>query len=309
MRAILVIAIGCIALSAWAGAQNTQPQRPRITSIDHAVFYTTAPEEARKLFTVTLGLPAGTPTEPGEKWRYVVGRQWVGYMSLANPKDNNRWDHQAFTTDSVDGMKKYLEAKGYKTSEIVTRSDKSKVLSLTDPEGYKIEFVERPKSEAVPAPPPQPASLRLMHTGLLVKDRAAMDKFYRDTLGFRVYWYGGKSREDHPAKPDWLSMQVPDGTDWFEYMMNIENPDLKTMGIMNHISLGVKDMNKAEAVLRAHGWTPNADEKQQDGTDGKKQLNVFDKDWNRVELMEFTNFTKPCCSEFQGKHPSENDPL
>ena len=40
---------------------------------------------------------------------------------------------------------------------------------------------------------------------------------------------------------DWVAMQVPDGTDWVEYMLNVKpNADQHTMGVMNHISLGVK---------------------------------------------------------------------
>jgi len=61
-------------------------------------------------------------------------------------------------------------------------------------------------------------------------------------------------------------MQVPDGTDWLEYMLNHpEHPDLRLMGVLNHISLGVADMKKAQAILEAHGWKPNRSEKAQMG--------------------------------------------
>jgi hypothetical protein len=103
-------------------------------------------------------------------------------------------------------------------------------------------------------------------------------------------------------------MQVPDGTDWVEYMLNQPtNPDLHLSGIMNHVSLGVRDMKAAQAKLEAHGWKPHGDEHAQMGKDGKWQLNLYDPDQTRIELMEFTPAEKPCCSEFQGKHPSEND--
>jgi hypothetical protein len=41
------------------------------------------------------------------------------------------------------------------------------------------------------------------------------------------------------------------------------------------------------------------------GKDGKWQLNVFDPDLTRVELMEFKPVEKPCCSGFTGPHPSQ----
>ncbi|MEI9967628.1 MAG: hypothetical protein WDM87_02995 [Terracidiphilus sp.] len=45
--------------------------------------------------------------------------------------------------------------------------------------------------------------------------RAAEDKFYRDLLGFRPYWWGGRD-----GKTEWVSQQVPDAHDWIEYMLS-----------------------------------------------------------------------------------------
>jgi hypothetical protein len=77
------------------------------------------------------------------------------------------------------------------------------------------------------------------------------------------------------------------------------------MGVLNHISLGVADMKKAQAILESHGWKAHGGEKAQIGKDGKWQLNVYDPDLSRIELMEFKPTDKPCCAEFTGPHPSE----
>jgi hypothetical protein len=37
-------------------------------------------------------------------------------------------------------------------------------------------------------------------------------------------------------------MRVPDGTDWYEYMLNVKNPSARTLGVMNHMALGVPDV-------------------------------------------------------------------
>jgi hypothetical protein len=109
-----------------------------------------------------------------------------------------------------------------------------------------------------------------------------------------------------PDKTDWVAMQVPDGTDWLEYMLNVEpQPSLRTTGVMNHISLGVVDMRKAQAAVESRGWDPHGDQHIQMGKDGKWQLNLFDPDYSRIELMEFTPVEKPCCSDFQGPHPQK----
>jgi catechol 2,3-dioxygenase-like lactoylglutathione lyase family enzyme len=142
----------------------------------------------------------------------------------------------------------------------------------------------------------------MIHVGFIVRDREAENHFYIETLGFRPYWHGGMKDD----VTDWVALQVPDGTDWLEYMLNQpEHPSLETTGVMNHISLGVADMSKSQALLESHGWKVHGGEHPQMGRDGKRQLNVFDPDFSRIELMEFKPAEKPCCSEFTAKHPSE----
>jgi len=286
--------------SLCAFSQNSS--RPRITGIDHVSFYTTAPDGMKKLYAETLGLAAADPIETGEITRYTVGTQWIGYSPAPDAKATDRMDHVAFTTDNIVVLRRYLTEKGIKPTQIEGRSDHSLAFSVKDPEGHRIEFVERGKTEAAPTAP-SPVSRHMIHTGFVVYHRDAEDHFYRDILGFRPYWHG----HDKPDGPDdWVAIQVPDGTDWLEYMLNQpEHMDLQLTGVMNHISLGVADMKKAEAVMQSHGWKPHGDEEAEIGKDGKWQLDVFDPDLSRVELMEFKPVQKPCCSDFTGPHPSE----
>jgi catechol 2,3-dioxygenase-like lactoylglutathione lyase family enzyme len=140
----------------------------------------------------------------------------------------------------------------------------------------------------------------MIHAGFVVKDRAAMDHFYKDILGFRLYWSGGMKE----GETNWVAMQVPDGTDWVEYMLNVpDNADKHTLGVMNHISLGVVSVKAAKEQLEKAGVALGAEEQPKIGRDGKWQLNLYDPDGTRVELMEFTPLEKPCCSEFTGPHP------
>jgi catechol 2,3-dioxygenase-like lactoylglutathione lyase family enzyme len=276
--------------------------RPRITGIDHVSFYTTAPDGVRKLYGDILGLPASTAVEPGSNVRYMAGAQWVGYSPAPDAKATDRMDHVAFTTDSIVRLRRYLIEKGVKPTQIEGRSDHSLAFSVTDPDGHRVEFVESGKGE-VPVVPASAVSRHMIHTGFLVYHRDAEDHFYRDILGFRPYWHGGM-KEGGPD--DWVSLQVPDGTDWLEYMLNQpEHPDLQLTGVMNHISFGVADMKKTQALMESHGWKPHGDEQAEIGRDGKWQLDVFDPDLSRVELMEFKPAQKPCCSDFTGPHPAE----
>jgi catechol 2,3-dioxygenase-like lactoylglutathione lyase family enzyme len=289
-----------LAISSSAVAQ-TPVKRPHITAIDHVAFYTTAPDGVQKLYGETLGLASADPVEAGETVRYLVGAQWVGYSPAPDPKVSDRLDHVAFTTDNIVVLRRYLGANGIKASQIQGRSDHSLSFMVNDPEGNHVEFVEHGKSEAA-APPATAVSHRMIHTGFVVRSRDAEDHFYREILGFRPYWHGGMKDDE----TDWVAMQVPDGSDWLEYMLNQTEPlDLHMSGMMDHISLGVVDMTKSQAMLESHGWKPHDGEHSQMGRDGKWQLNVFDPDQTRIELMEFKPAQKPCCSDFTAPHPTE----
>lgn len=295
----LVLPLVVIALSLSASAQTAK--RPRITGIDHVAFYTTNPDGVKKLYDDILGLASAAPIESGETLRYMAGTQWVGYSPAPDPKSTDRMDHVAFRTDNIAALRQYLVDKGFKPAPIQGLSDHSLAFAIDDPEGHHLQFVERAKGDTAP-PEPNAVSHRMIHTGFLVYDRPAEDHFYLEVLGFRPYWHGGMKDNE----TDWVSLQVPDGHDWLEYMLNQPpHPDLRLTGVMNHISLGVADMKKAQAILESHGWKPHGDEHAQMGKDGKWQLNLFDPDLVRIELMEFKPAQKPCCSDFTAPHPSE----
>lgn len=299
MKKILVLIAFTFPLS--ASAQSRPAERPHILGIDHVSFYTTSPDGVKSLYSGTLGLASAAPLESGGIARYMVGKQWVGFSNATDPSSANRMDHVAFTTDNVTALREYLIANGVKVPAIEGRPDHSLSFMLLDPENHRVEFVERVHAET-PVPTDSAASRHMIHAGFVVHNRDAEDHFYRDLLGFHLYWHGGMQ----PGQTDWVAMQVPNGTDWLEYMLNQRTPpDLKVNGVMNHISLGVADMKKAQAILESHGWKPHGDEKAKMGKDGKWQLNLFDPDLSRIELMDFKPVEKPCCSDFTGPHPAE----
>jgi catechol 2,3-dioxygenase-like lactoylglutathione lyase family enzyme len=304
-RLFVILALGVFAVCAHS--QTSAGGRPHITGIDHVSFYTADVDGVIALYSRTLGLTSTRPVEPGGLVRHMVGKQWVGYSAAPDPKAIDRLDHIAFGTDNIAALRKYLMAKGLKVPAIEGRDDHSLSFFVNDPEGHRIEFVERdPKApqlgDSLTDAGPSWVSRHMIHAGFLVHNRDAEDHFYRDLLGFRLYWHGGM----RTGETDWVAMQVPDGTDWLEYMLNhAEHPDLRLMGVLNHISLGVVDMKKAQALLESHGWKQHGGEKAQMGRDGKWQLNLFDPDLTRIELMEFKPVEKPCCADFTGPHPSE----
>jgi catechol 2,3-dioxygenase-like lactoylglutathione lyase family enzyme len=134
----------------------------------------------------------------------------------------------------------------------------------------------------------------MIHVGVTVRDRAAADRFYKDILGFQVMWYGGMADD----RVDWVDMRVPEGSDWLEYMLNVHNPSPRTLGVMHHLALGVPSVEMAYREVVGRGYKA---EQPKIGRDGKWQLNLYDPDSTRAELMEPKPVQKPCCSPILGQ--------
>jgi catechol 2,3-dioxygenase-like lactoylglutathione lyase family enzyme len=134
----------------------------------------------------------------------------------------------------------------------------------------------------------------MIHVGVTIRDRAAADRFYKDILGFQSIWYGGMTDD----RVDWVDMRVPEGSDWLEYMLNVRNPSPRTLGVMHHLALGVPNVEAAFKEVVGRGYKA---EQPKIGRDGKWQLNLYDPDYTRAELMEPKPVQKPCCSPMLGQ--------
>jgi catechol 2,3-dioxygenase-like lactoylglutathione lyase family enzyme len=292
--------LGCL-LSFPALAQQ-QPTRPPITGVAFARFYTTDPTAAQKFYGSTLGYER---KEADDMWLYPVNHsQWIEILTTpAPPHPNVRMAAVGFTTEDAAKLERYLEGHNIKP-EVPLKNGQ---FGVRDPEGNLIIFVQRnsEKLVATALAAPSAASTRIIHVGFVVTDRAKEDAFWQQILGFKPYWHGGPKDD---GVDNWVSLQVPDGSDWLEYMLNAgPNPSLHQTGVMDHFSLGVSHMDDAvTALAHNHCEGPNCT-KTQMGRDGKVQLNLFDPDQTRVEFMEFAPAQEPCCSPFTGKHPTPGD--
>jgi catechol 2,3-dioxygenase-like lactoylglutathione lyase family enzyme len=289
----------------------TAQERPKITGVSHLAVYTSDAAATDHYYRQVIGAAKQTDPENPKGVKYAFSTtQFVEVLPLPPNAGINRMDHAAFNTVNAEGMRKYLAAKGWKTPGTVTKgSDGSRWFAVQDPEGNKIEFVQ-PAANAKAPDDPNAIGRHIIHVGLLVHSREAEDKFYRDLLGFRPYWYGGMQDD----KIDWVSQQVPDGHDWVEYMMTSgpsgtgipANMTQQTLGVLDHFAVGEKSVEDAYKVLQAgnrlegrHDAAPKI------GKDGKGQFNMYDPDGIRAELMNFHATEKPCCSAFTAEDPAE----
>ncbi len=290
-----------LAATAWSQAVK----RPEITGIAFVRFYAADPAAAKTFYGSRLGLPE--TDLGGGLMRFSVGmRQRIEVMPAPSTAPKSKLAEVGFLTTDVPAMQRYLEAHGSKVTEVGAGA--SEQIETTDPEGNRLAFVRESRARAGRPTEMMPVgkagaatSRRIIHAGWEVHSRDAEDAFYRQMLGFRPYWYGGMQE----GRTDWVSLQVPEGTDWVEYMLGAKpDANARQLGVLNHVSLGVKVIDSATQQLIANGWTDPQTRKSQMGKDGKMQLNVFDPDQSRVEFMEFQPRQKPCCSEFTAKSPT-----
>ena len=304
----LVAAVFLTAVAATAAAQKT-PVRPKITGISHLAVYTSDATATEHFYTVNVGAVKEADPENPKGVRYALSAtQFVEVLPLPEGAGINRLDHVGLNTESAEGMRKYLAAKGWKTPAHVERGkDGSRWFDVLDAEGNTIQFLE-PPAHPKPVDAPNAIGHHIIHVGLLVHDRATEDKFYRDLLGFRPYWWGGRD-----GKVEWVSQQVPDAHDWIEYMLAAgpgkgipADMTQQTLGVLDHFSIGVASVPDAYKVLVSENrLSGRHDQAPKIGLDGKYQFNLYDPDGTRVETMNFHATEKPCCSEFTAEDPAE----
>lgn len=295
----------CLALHSITFASGgTHLSRPRITGIDHVTIYVSDVAKSQHFYSDVLGFTVSCPQYTGSEPCFVVSPSGQRLLLKLAPAQTRNDPHQswlaevAFATDDISRMRDYLLADGSVPSRIREASDGSRFFVVSDPEQNTIAFVQRPPSHKNRAPAPKQISSRLIHAGFVVKNLNAENRFYVDLLGFRLYWRGGFKDDGI----DWYELQVPDGPDWIEYMLNIPaSADHKELGVQNHFSFGVKDVHAAAAELRARGYT--SFDGPEVGRDGKDSLDAYDPDGTRVEIMEFAPVQKPCCHQYTAEHP------
>jgi len=307
-----LLAVVSLAAFAVAAAAQSAPVRPKITGISHLAVYTSNPAATDHYYRVIIGAAKLPDPEDPRGVRYAFNpTQFVEVLPLPAGSGINRLDHTAYNTGDAEGMRKYLAAKNWKTPPTVTKgADGSRWFTVIDPEGNKVEFVQPPRQpKSIDAP--TVVGRHIIHIGILVHSREAEDKFYRDLLGFRPYWFGGMKE----GKIDWVSQQTPDSHDWMEYMLT-SGPSgsgipatisLHDLGVLDHLSIGVNSVDAAYKILKDGNRLTGVvnDGHTQIGKDGKGQFNLYDPDGIRLELMNFHATQKPCCSPFTAPDPAE----
>src|ERR1700682_6017065 len=272
-HAAILLATGMLfPLAALHSGAQDRPKRPRITGIDHVRLYVTDIGKANAFYAKLMG---NRPTKTAYGCRTaslpcfpVNTHQQIELQQVSWLTPKNLLCEDAYNTDNVEQMRGYLREHKVGVTSITKDPNGARHFELHDPEGNPLSFIQRAERDV-------------------------------DLLGFKLYWYGGFKDDGL----DWYEIQVPDGDNWIEYMLNIPaNAAHKELGVQNHFSLGARDVHAAAEQLRQNGVKEIAGPGI--GRDGKWGLNAYDPDGTRVEVMEFTPAKSPCCHAYTAPPPT-----
>jgi hypothetical protein len=137
----------------------------------------------------------------------------------------------------------------------------------------------------------------MIHVGFIIHDLALENGFFRTILGFRPYWFGGM----RDYAPTWNSLQVPNGTDWLEFMIvgTMQGRSIpadmnpRDVGMLKHFSLAIANAEIAYTFLRNNDRLAGQEKTPKITRDAKWQLNLPDSDGTRAETMEFQSSVNP----------------
>lgn len=275
-------------------AEEHTPQRPPITGVAHAAFFTKDLEHTRNYLknfmgydeTITLKNAEGKVSLSVFK---INERQFVEVFPERKEK-SNRMYHFAVETTDAEAMRLYLKSKGYKVPEHTPKGRTGNLnYFVTDPNGTICEIVQY-GTEGMMADKKgkdlstNRISTRMSHVGFMVPDVDKAIEFYCGVLGFKEVWRGGSD----PDKVKWVHLQVPEGDETIELMLYDKEPTWERMGSMNHICLEVKDIYAAESTLagRVQPQGVRAPTPPKAGFNKKRQINYYLIDDTRIEIME-----------------------
>ena len=297
MKAVALVLLAYF--SAASGWLRKTVDRPKVTGIAFVrVKVSSLRNDSlyRSLFERPLGIGSCISFE-GQCY-FVNLFQRIELVKLENAENGNLLEAVGFYTSDVRAMHGFLAGHGFKPGEIISDRHGTTYFEVRDPERHGLFFVSQPEGIGASTSGGPRIAGDILHAGWVVRDREAMDRFYRDVLGFRVYWHGGMK----DGETNWVDMQVPEGTDWIEYMLNVPaKADARERGVQNHFALGVDKIQSAASQLHQNGLEKL--DGPEIGRDGKWSLDVSDPDGTRVEVMEFTPAKDPCCHPYTADHP------
>jgi lactoylglutathione lyase len=270
------------------------PERPKILGIAHIALFTKNIDQSRAFYHDFLGFDEPFSLENSHDSLSMAifkinDRQYIE-ISPERAPGTDRLSHIAIQTDDAEAMREYLASKGIKVPNHVPKGRIGSLnFTIKDPDEHVLEIVQySPDSWSIGNKGTYVSgtriSRRMMHVGILVGSLAPAMRFYCDLLGFRETWRGSKDGKTL----SWVNVRVPDGDDYIEFMLYKNLPTPTARGSAHHMCLEVSNASKSIVELNAKPYRAKYQRSIEEhvGVNRKRQVNLFDPDGTRIELME-----------------------
>jgi catechol 2,3-dioxygenase-like lactoylglutathione lyase family enzyme len=300
-KAYNTLMLRLLCLAAFLAAARAA--EPPIIGIAHVGFAVSGLERARAFYTGVLGYqqvfeilkPDGRIEMAFFK---VNDTQYIELSPGLSPGTDDRLTHIALETSDIETLRQKLGQAGVNVPPQPGRGrDGNRNFSVRDPDGHRVEFVQYlPGSWHWNARGRYMSARRLsghiLHLGVSVAHLDAAMKFYGDLLGFREFWRGGPTG----SELRYINMRMPLAPrgDYIELMLHDKPLTRQQLGSMHHLCLEVPDgaMEKMYEAAVERGQ-PEDRSRPRIGRNGRWQMNLFDPDGTRTELMEPTPVRPP----------------
>jgi lactoylglutathione lyase len=294
MKPTAALSVAAAVALAASLATGQEPKRPRITGVAHIAVYAHDVDKTVAFYRDFLGFAEPFRLNRGSGALHLAfvkvnDRQFVEVFPEKAEK-TDRLNHIALEVEDAEAMRAYLASRGVKVpGKVPVGRIGNANFNVTDPDSHTVEIVQylpggRTAQQKGKDLPPTRISTRITHVGVAV---ASLDKamaFYGDVLGLKETWRGSAKGKEL----NWVSVRVPDGDDYVEFMLYKNPPSLERLGTMHHLCLEVPDVEAAKSTLEARparkAYTRDMTVKT--GVNKKRQLNLYDPDGTRIELME-----------------------
>src|ERR1017187_7543836 len=275
-------------------------ERPRIIGIANIALKVDDLDEARKFYWGVVGMEEAFQTKDagvaGDLACFKVNdHQYVEVSPTLKSETEDRLIRIGFETDDARKLRDFLASKGVKVpSKVDTDPNGNRSFEVRDPDGHAVQFVQylpgsihsRNFGKHLSG---TRVSDHMVHVGVRVVDPAKADGFYKDILGFRLQWKGGRD-----GRTEWIWMMVPDGYDWVEYMVAESPPSPRQLGVVNHYALDTLDVQKVYQTVVERGYKrangPSI------GVGGRGLLQLYARTSKRREMIIPKPVQTPCCS-------------
>ena len=171
---------GLVALLVAAAAVVFAAERPAITNIALVRIRVTDMAKSVPFYSKIIGLPeakSGCFTKPSVavKCFNVNSSQKIELVANDPGDGKNGIEAVGYHVKDAGLMREYLASKGVQVSEVKKDQAGDKYVELRDPEDHRVLFIS-PGTGVVSNIAISPKSNQLIHTGWVIKDRAAADK-------------------------------------------------------------------------------------------------------------------------------------